>query len=215
MSELFNKKKKYLVIEGSTDVSLVKEGIPTLTKHTKDVIMYAGALEIEYGVAMLSEAFILADIPNAELHIYGSGSYEKELNKTTVEHPNIKYFGIVDNSIIMNELCRATLLVNPRLSKYEFTKFSFPSKNLEYMSSGTPLLTTKLGGIPEEYNNFTLLFEDESISGMAKKLGDTLTMGRTELTRIGLRAREFVLSEKNNIIQARKIIRFIQDITKE
>ena len=54
------------------------------------------------------------------------------------------------------EELKATLLVNPRPTTEEFTIYSFPSKNMEYMASGTPLLTTKLPGMPEEYHQYVL-----------------------------------------------------------
>jgi len=38
------------------------------------------------------------------------------------------------------------------------------------MASGVPLLTTKLPGMPEEYNDYVYLFDDESVQGMRKTL---------------------------------------------
>ena len=49
---------------------------------------------------------------------------------------------------------KAKLLVNLRDPSVELTKYAFPSKILEYMSSGSAVLTTKLEGIPNEYFSF-------------------------------------------------------------
>ena len=52
----------------------------------------------------------------------------------------------------------ADLLVSPRLPDDFTTRYTFPSKVLEYITSGTPVLSNKLPGIPVEYDdliNFT------------------------------------------------------------
>ena len=38
--------------------------------------------------------------------------------------------------------------VNPRQNNEEFTKYSFPSKTMEYLASGVPVVAYKLDGIP-------------------------------------------------------------------
>ena len=85
-------------------------------------------------------------------------------------------------------------------------KYSFPSKNMEYMVSGTPVLTTNLPGMPEEYKDYVYLFEDESVQGMARKIREVLSLPTNELYRKGRAAKEFVLNEKNNICQTHKIL---------
>ena len=46
----------------------------------------------------------------------------------------------------------ADVLVNPRLNEGEYTKYSFPSKTMEYLSTGRPVVCYKLDGIPDEYD---------------------------------------------------------------
>ncbi|HHT38510.1 MAG TPA: glycosyltransferase family 4 protein, partial [Mollicutes bacterium] len=83
------------------------------------------------------------------------------------------------------------------------------SKTLEYMASGTPLLTTKLKGIPKEYYDYIYLFEDEDIEEMAIKIKSILLYNQEELDRFGSNARKFVFKEKNHKIQTKAIIDFI------
>ncbi|MGB9612869.1 MAG: glycosyltransferase, partial [Candidatus Margulisiibacteriota bacterium] len=123
----------------------------------------------------------------------------------------IEFFGVISNRAVIEEEIKAILLVNPRPSSEEFTQYSFPSKNMEYMVSGTPLLTTKLPGMPEEYYDYVYLFEDESVEGMAKTLDRILKLPKEELHAKGAAAKEFVLREKNNVVQAKRIIEMIRD----
>ena len=80
---------------------------------------------------------------------------------------------------------------------------------MEYMVSGTPILTTPLQGMPQEYNDFVYLFKDETIEGMEKTLDYILEKSKEELHEKGLKAKEFVLKNKSNDIQAAKILRLI------
>ena len=49
---------------------------------------------------------------------------------------------------------RDRILVNFRSPNEELTKYSFPSKILEYISSGSLVLSTRLLGIPDEYFSY-------------------------------------------------------------
>ena len=78
---------------------------------------------------------------------------------------------------------------------------------MEYMVSGTPILTTKLPGMPKEYYDYIYLIEEESENGMRNSITKVLNLPREELIEKGKKARDFVLKYKNNNIQAKRIIR--------
>jgi len=88
-------------------------------------------------------------------------------------------------------------------------KYSFPSKTMEYMASGTPVLTTVLPGMPKEYHPYVFLLEDETADGIADMLTKVLAHSDEELFQKGNEARTFVLEQKNNVIQARKILEML------
>lgn len=101
------------------------------------------------------------------------------------------------------------MLINPRPSNEEFTKYSFPSKNMEYMVSGTPTLLTKLPGMPKEYLEYVYVLENESVDGMAEKLIEILNLSPEELKEKGKLAKEYVLNNKSNKNQAQRIIKWL------
>ena len=80
------------------------------------------------------------------------------------------------------------------------------------MLSGTPLLTTKLPGIPKEYFDYLYTFEEETIEGFAKKMQAILALSPAELKTMGLNAQRFILEHKNNIIQTKRLIHFFKNI---
>lgn len=204
--------KKHLIIEGFSDTRMSNIHNLTNGKYPAKVCMYAGLLDEKYGLKVLIEAFIKAGVPQSELHIYGGGDYKNQLATICNLHTNIKYFGIVPNDTVVQAEQRATLLINPRPSNEEFTKYSFPSKNIEYMSSGTPVLCTVLPGIPEEYYKYVFTVSDETVDGFAERIRDILSTEPDELYRIGAAAKDFVQREKNNVSQARKVVTMFREM---
>ena len=77
---------------------------------------------------------------------------------------------------------------------------------MEYMASGTPVLTTVLPGMPKEYHSYVYLLEDETADGITRKLKEVLANSDETLFQKGMEARKFVLEQKNNVIQASKIL---------
>jgi glycosyltransferase involved in cell wall biosynthesis len=211
MNQFINiKNKPYVVIEGQVDINMQNVKNLLDDKYPQKVCMYTGGIHKIYGIKTLVDAFILSGLDKMQLHIYGSGDYCTELMQICRDHENIKYFGEIPNDMVVMEQLKATLLINPRPSQEEFTKYSFPSKNMEYMASGTPTLTTTLPGMPDEYLDFLYVFKEETPEGMAETLKHLLSKGSEELHEQGRLAKAFVLEKKNNKVQAGKIIEMIK-----
>lgn len=209
ISNITHKKKPYIIVEGMVDINMKNRGIYKQEKYSKKICMYTGILDCKYGIEILVKGFNKANIPNSELHIYGNGDFKNELLKLSKKNKNIKYFGLKPNNYIVEEQQKATLLINPRPSNEEFTKYSFPSKNMEYMVSGTPTLLTKLPGMPKEYLEYVYVLENESVDGMAEKLIEILNLSPEELKEKGKLAKEYVLNNKSNKNQAQRIIKWL------
>ncbi len=214
MNERINSHNKpYIILEGHVDANLEmpNSGESFEENCGKKVIIYAGSIQRLYGIPNLVEGFIKANIPNAEIHIFGDGDYREELEIIVRRQGNVKYMGNCSNQEVVAQEQRAMLLVNPRPIAPEYTKYSFPSKNMEYMVSGTPTLTTKLPGMPEEYYPYVYFIEDESPDGIANVLKQICELPRKERVQKGLEARAFVLEQKSNIMQAKKILIFLKN----
>ena len=101
------------------------------------------------------------------------------------EDERVFYGGMLLNTEIVAKEQEATLLVNPRPTQEEFVKYSFPSKTMEYMASGTPVMTTVLPGMPREYHPHVFLLRDETAVGIAASLKEVLALSDAELYQKG------------------------------
>lgn len=213
MNEIVNQKKKpYIVIEGHADISMSKYTNRIENKYDKKTILYSGGVHREFGIEMLVKAFLDLGRDDCELHIYGDGNYELELKKMSSENKQLKYFGTIENSEVILAQMRAHILINPRLTNADYIKYSFPSKNMEYMASGTPMLTTRLPGMPKEYYDYVYFIDDESMDGFKQSLTYVLSIPEDELHKKGDEAKSFILNNKNNIVQSSKLVEFIKGI---
>lgn len=195
----------YIVMEGIIDDSMKVIDNSFHDKYKEKVILYAGGLYLKYGIGRLLEAFHMIEDNDARLWLFGDGDAIDKINEVIQKDSRISYFGIKPNSLVVAEELKSLLLVNPRPTNEEYTQYSFPSKNMEYMVSGTPVVTTKLSGMPQEYLEYVYVFEDESVQGMANKLCLLMQMDRAQLHERGLSAKTFVVNHKNNISQAHRV----------
>lgn len=206
--------KPVIVLEGHIDYSLIKsysKGNNGLLNNSHErIIMYAGALHKRYGIANLIEAFIRCHRQNEVLYVYGAGDYVERIREIAQVNSCIRYCGVKPNSEIVCAEMEADLLVNPRTADGEYTRYSFPSKVLEYMASGTPVLMARLPGIPDEYYRYVYTFDDRSSVGLENALRYVLDEDIGEIYQMGRKAQEFVFAKKSNIIQARKIVEWLQ-----
>lgn len=205
--------KPYCVVEGMVPMTIQQPA--GLEKNEKRVVMYAGGLYEKFGIVNLIEAAKELCELDFELHLYGEGNCIDYIKQVHSSYSKIKYKGIVGIDDIKEAERNATLLVNPRPCNEEFTKFSFPSKTLEYMSSGRPVLTTKLPGIPAEYFDYLYFMDDNSVASIRNKLSELLSIPDEALNEVGKTAQKFVADNKNSKIQTRKFIWMVKGIHNE
>jgi glycosyltransferase involved in cell wall biosynthesis len=204
--------KNYMVMEGLVDSSMNLTENRIESKAQERILLYSGGIFERYGVKNLIDAFNKLEGEDLRLFIYGDGPMAKDMPRYVEIDNRIKYFGVVANDEVVKAQVFSTLLINPRPSHEEYTKYSFPSKNMEYMVSGTPIVTANLPGMPREYLPFVYLLEEEDLNGIFNTLDQTLKKSREELHDFGMKSKEFVLSQKNNFLQGGRVTKFISEI---
>lgn len=173
-------------------------------------IMYAGGIQTRYGVFDLIEAFHRIQDKEYRLILCGSCPEKEKLYSYLDKDKRIEYLGLISTAEVRRIQKKVTLLVNPRHSTEEFTQYSFPSKTLEYMASGTPVLMSNLPSMPDEYKDHLFLFKDESIEGMNQKIEQILSLSASELKKKGSNAKNFILKNKSSEVQVKKILKLIE-----
>lgn len=212
MNEVVNKNNKpFVVMEGLVDKNFnINNRLED--KYNKFTILYAGGIYSKFGIDYLVQAVERIEEDGIQLLLYGEGELVEKLKKDYQNSNKIIYGGTLPNNLIVQEEVKSTVLINPRFSNEEYTKYSFPSKNMEYMVSGTPVVTTRLPGIPKEYDEHVYYIEEETVEGIKETIEKLMKEDRKKLHQKGLEAQKFVLNNKNNINQAKRVLEFLNSI---
>lgn len=206
MNDVINVKgKPYIVMECIVDDKI--DSVESVKKNNNDkILLYAGGLYEKYGIKYLIDAVNELDNDDIILELYGSGDLEEYIKN--LNSNKIRYYGVRPNKEIVIAEQNATLLINPRYTFGDYTKYSFPSKIMEYMLSGTPVLTTKLAGISHEYDKYLYFIEDETVAGLQADIIKVLD--NEDLKEKGKKAQNFVLKNKNKKIQIERVKNMIE-----
>jgi len=125
-----------------------KFGVETIAPLSGDYLLYVGNLKHDKGVIELIKGFanIHKNHPTLNLVYAGSGLEKKhliELSESLNIVDKVKLLGSVEHNKLPALIAHAKALVLPSYNE------GVPNVVLEAMACGTPVLATKVGGIPE------------------------------------------------------------------
>ena len=206
------KKKPWVLLEGIFDTQKKPNSIE---KSHERVILYCGNLSRQYGIIELLQAFRQIKNDNYRLWVCGRGDGESDVKKMAEEDCRLKFLGVISHDEVLVLQQKATVLINPRSSSGEYTKYSFPSKTMEYLASGTPTIMCHLPAIPQEYDEHIFYITDESVGGIKNKLIEVCEKPQEELDSFGKKASEFIITKKNAFVQSKKMVDLIVAIEKK
>lgn len=204
--------RPWIVVEGVVNPKEIPElPVHAAVESPEKIVLYTGTLANAYGILQLLEAFELIGDPRFRLWICGAGEAEREVKSAAERDGRVRYHGRTSREVAMALQRQATVLVNPRPDTADFTRYSFPSKILEYMLSGTPTIVRKLPGIPDDYYDHLFVVDGPSAADLSATIVRVCAMSETDRARWGARAQQFLLREKDVRTQASRILQLIHD----
>lgn len=154
-----NKDKIHVIYNG---VNLEKF-IPKPADSESPYIVFIGNLKHDKGVVELLNAFIKIhkQFPDLHLRYIGSGNMTAKLQETINKHQlheKVKLEGIKAHDELPDIIAQATLLALPSYNE------GVPNVVLESMACATPVVVTRVGGIPEVVTKETGIIATEITS---------------------------------------------------
>ena len=212
MAEVLSENKPYTIVEG-----ICTSKFPEIKRNEDGIvrIIYAGLLLEKFGILKLVDAFSMIPDSNFQLIICGIGEAEAIIKRKSIEDSRILFLGQLKRPEVLEVMANCDIIVNPRENVGEFTKYSFPSKNMEALSSGIPFVGYKLDGIPDEYDEYINYPKDGSVESLSNLLYSIGKKNVEEAKQRAEFAKSWVLYNKNSTMQGGKIIALIEDIKKQ
>ena len=204
--------KPYMILDGIVNDFELKD-FPECRINEKKVFMYAGALMKQYNVSTLLSAINkINDYDNFEFWFCGKGDAEEQIKLASQKDKRIKYLGFLSKNEVKKIERDVTFYINPRTNEGLYTKYSFPSKNLEYLLAGKPVIAYKLDGISEDYDDVFYYIESNNENALINKLKEMLDMSSAEISSASKKSHDFVLVHNGAKKQAERLINFLGSI---
>jgi len=176
----------------------------------KKIILYTGMMSIWGGVSLLLKAFSKITDKDTELWVCGPGS-NPDLDAALKRDPRIKFFGLVPEAQLQQIYKQASVLVNPRPNNVNGNTMNFPSKVLEYLSYGKPVVSTWTPGLAPEYREVLEVIEEENEDCLAGTIEDVLNWTDEKKERHLTGTKDFLLKHKIWKHQAARLITWLNN----
>jgi len=172
-------------------------------------LVLSGTLASYNGVklALAAMAFLPDD---CELLVAGTGTLDDEVARQALADPRIRILGFLSFEEVLSVYRSADLLLNVRITKAIDTRYFFPSKLMELLASGTPVLSTCTGQVETEYGSVAYLLRDETPEGLAARVLEIRAIDPEQRRQLGTRAREFMFREKTWERQGQRLVSYLR-----
>lgn len=200
---------KYLVMEGVAPWEWIEPREAEKKDDKVRTLLYTGTFQEFGGLRMLVDAFMQTSNPCFRLVLCGSGALQGYVEKAAQTDKRIVYKGHVSHDEVVRLQRNSTMLINPRRPNGGITKYSFPSKTMEYMSSLTPMIGYRLEGIPEEYYQYMFTPRNLTQESLTECIDQTLSLPLSVLQEKADDAFKFVAENKNSVAQIKRMIDFL------
>jgi glycosyltransferase involved in cell wall biosynthesis len=179
-----------------------------LTKNDRGTktILFTGAMNKWAGVDFLVSAFSTLNRSDIRLQICGPGEPTAETRQTIESDSRIEFLGLVSEERLREVSTATDVFVNPRPSNIPGNESNFPSKVLEYLTYGKPVISTITPGISPEYQEVLVPVSTETDAGLARALSETVDLSMVDKEAIYQRTVELIEGSKTRESQAIRLI---------
>lgn len=174
------------------------------------VITAVGRLDKTNGFSQILEAFALLPGDRYRLRIAGAGPLEEQVREAAIKNPRIEFLGLLSFSDVLELYTSSDVLINMRMTKSRNTKYFFPSKMMEYLASGVPVISTCTGHVETEYAKFAFLLREETPEALTEMIQRVAALAPEERESIGRQAQLYMFTQKTWRAQAEKVAEFIR-----
>jgi glycosyltransferase involved in cell wall biosynthesis len=173
-------------------------------------IVFAGQLTDLNGVQLLLDAIEMVDDPDLRVTVLGAGPMAPDVRRDALTDQRIDFRGLVPHQEVLDVYKSADLLLNLRSTEYETHKYVFPSKVVECLATGVPLLSTRTGHIEEEFGDFVFLLDDETPKALVRAIEFISRLDPGARANFGRAAQQYVLRHKTWEAHVSKLSEYLE-----
>lgn len=164
---------EHVLVEGGVSFQFLDAFQGPATRRSTTTVLFAGGLTELNGLPLLLDAIRLIDDPYYEFLIAGKGPLERCVIERSVQDPRVKFLGQISHEQVVTHYQNADVLVSLRRTNNRTNRYVFPSKTIECIATGRPLVTTRTGQMESEFAEVVRLVEEETPESVAKTILET------------------------------------------
>ena len=204
--DVYNKDLPHYIFEG-----LVSEENEGKKDPIFNYFYFGGSLYERYGVKTLVDAFHNSNI-RAKLVLAGSGPLDKYIEQLADEDYRILYLNQLNKEKNIAYMRNSIANINPRPLDAKMDNESVPSKLLEYLSIGTPVISTKFPRLYSTFKDDVHWIDGNTVDAMKIALESYEIPKQEEYLKKAATARRKVFEFYGLNVQADSISHFLAEI---
>lgn len=181
----------------------------------KPYFFFGGALMKRYGVFDLISAFKELNNNDLDLYICGHHGNKDEIKEAIKGNQNIKFLGLLPMNKVLEYEANSLACINPRPFSEDLDRFSIPSKTLEYLSMGRPVISVKNTILMDKFKKEIIWVDSSNKKDLLKGLEKVLSMTEVERENFGEDAKNRVLKLYSLDTIGEKVSLFLTQFAKQ
>ncbi len=187
--------KDYLLVDGGVSQHIIDHLFPLRPSESDEYVMVlAGMLWENNGTRLILEALELNKSNNLRVFFAGHGQDVELIKERAKNDSRIEYVGMLNIDELFQLYSKADVLLNLRIE--DTVDYHFPSKLLEYMTTGRYVISTSIAHAARDYGQYLCILDDVSGKGLAECWDRVMKISKEELCEKGKREREFMLTHR-------------------
>lgn len=176
-------------------------------QKTDYLVTFCGSLTYLNGIDLLIDSLNNFEGTNFRFVVCGKGPLLPSVLYATKKYKNIEYLGVLPDKAISELYRKSSIILNLRRLEDEAMDFAFPSKFFEIVSTGKPIITTKIIN-DLELIDYIYLLEPMTSAELTNVLNGIISSYSKALDRAAM-AKKIVLEKYNYDDLSYSLYRFL------
>lgn len=184
-------------------------GDDALGNIDENLIVYSGGLDKWRGLSFLVE--VIKNLKNQKYKIVICGKCDRnEIKALFNSDPRVDVKGFVSDEELHSISLRASLFLSTRDPNLYVNIINFPSKIINYLAYGKPVVSTWVPSFSEEYRNVLNIVEKQDPAFFAEKVEEVMGWDKMSKIEHYLKIKSWFISSRFWHLQGKRLLTWMQ-----
>jgi glycosyltransferase involved in cell wall biosynthesis len=189
-------KNHFLLLDGGIGTSIIDRLFPLVLKpdRMETIFLCAGSLWAGNGINLIIDAMKLNKNQNIKIWFAGKGPDVSLIEDATINDGRIVYLGLLDLDQLFQAYQLSDALLNIRVIPEGEGDYLFPSKLIEYISTGRIVISTNAVHIKRDYGQLCFILNEVKPQALSQIINTVSELSSKYIYEKGITNRQFILN---------------------